>query len=100
MSADHARRIHGQLLAEIDVREMDEMKQKAEPLIMVVALCLVAVLMNELMQAYAKHEYAGEIRTAAIFAAALNGQQIDLGNEAIATCKVERFNLVAGLKEP
>jgi hypothetical protein len=102
---DHNKRIQKQLLdaaknleADSANIEIDEMERKVEPLAIVVAVCLIALLANSALEAYAAYKYKSQIDAANVFASCLNGQQIEIG-DSWARCKVEKLTLVSGVRQ-
>jgi hypothetical protein len=101
---DHNKRIQKQLLdaaKNLEVEsaniEIDEMERKVEPLAIVVAVCLIVLLANSALEAYAAYKYKSQIDAANVFASCLNGQQIEVG-DSWARCKVTKITLVEGIK--
>jgi hypothetical protein len=84
---DHNKRIRKQLL-----------DAKVEPLAIVVAVLIVALLVNSSLEAYAAYKYKSQIDAANVFASCLNGQKIEIG-DSWARCKVEKLTLVSGARQ-
>ena len=87
----HARRI-------AEEKIIDEMERRTRPLIIVVVICLLAVLVDGLIDVYAAKKYADQINTARSFAACLNGQQIEMGGSLIG-CSINEIKLVKGMQK-
>lgn len=87
---DHAQRI-------AEEKRIDEMERSVRPLIIMCVIALIAILADGLLDAYAAHKYAYQIKNESLFVGALNGKPVDI-DDGIATCRVEKFNLVEGIK--
>ena len=77
--------------------EMERMDKSAQPLMLVLIVCLVAIAVDSVLDIYASKKYASEIKTANAFAQCLNGTPIQVG-DSWARCGVEKLSLVAGMK--
>jgi hypothetical protein len=94
---DHNRRIQAQLHAAAENKAIDDMERNARPLFIVLAVCLLAIVSDVLLDIYSTHQHAAQIQAASAFASCLNGQQIEVG-DSWASCKITKITLVEGIK--
>jgi hypothetical protein len=102
---DHNKRIQKQLLDAAKNLEtkaenivIEEMERKVEPLTIMVAALMIALIANSALEAYAAYKYKSQIDAANVFASCLNGQQIEIG-DSWARCKVKKLTLVSGIRQ-
>lgn len=87
---DHAHRIN-------ELHEVERMEKYTNPLLSAVLIVLAVSLISFALDVYADNKYSDHLQLEALYVSALNGATVDTG-DGIATCKVEKFNLVKGLK--
>lgn len=87
---DHAKRIK-------ELHEVEQLGKYSTPLLSAVLIVLGVSLISFALDVYADNKYADNVQLEALYVSALNGMAVDIG-DGIATCKIEKFNLVGGLK--
>lgn len=95
--SDHNTRIKNQHAAVLENAEMERLEKSIQPIVMMLVIALVAIAADYLLDTYASHKYASEIKTADAFVQCLNKTPVQIGDEW-AHCRIEKLSLVAGIK--
>ena len=89
MIDDYAQRVK-------EMRDMDRMDRYSQPIVAALAIALILIIGNTLLEVYAAKKHSEQIQAAAAFASCLNGYKIEMENIVIG-CNLQKVDLVKGL---